>query len=405
MENENNVNLQNECDENIQNADSVNVENPRIAVPSQMKKRAVPQQRRTAERPVGASAVKRKKKKKKSGIISKIIAAILILFVIALVVGSVIAYNMWAEYTHTESDGESVEVFIPEGSSGADIARILKENEVINYEFAFRMKLKKSPYSDKLNPGKFTLKKNMPYNDIIDTLRGIAILKEGISVTIPEGYSVEMIADLFEKKGFCTSEEFLKELSTGEFDYDFIKEIPDNPSVKYKLQGYLFPSTHTFDKDADAHEIINTLLGEFEKQYYSVVGDQPAKMPLNEVVIRASLIEREAKLDSERQTISGVIQNRLDADMLLQIDAAVVYAVSDGKYDMDRVLYSDLKVDSPYNTYKHKGLPPGAICNPGIESIIGAMYPEEHKYLYYHTDEEKKDGSHIFSETIEEHNN
>ena len=408
MENEKNMNFQNEYDENIRNADGVNIESGRKAATSQLKeRRPASPQRRQAVRPAGAGAMNqvKRKKKKKSGIASRIFSAILIVFVLALVAGSVVAYKMWAEYTHTESDGEIVEVFIPEGSSGADIARILKEHEVINYEFAFKMKLKKSPYSDKLNPGKFTLKKDMPYNEIIDVLRGIALHKEGISVTIPEGYSAEMIAALFEKKGFCTSDEFLKELSEGEFEYDFIKEIPDNPAVKYKLQGYLFPSTHSFDKDADAHTIINTLLAEFEKQYYGVLGDQPAKMPLNEVITRASLIEREAKLDSERQTISGVIQNRLDADMLLQIDAAVVYAISDGKYDVDRVLYSDLKVDSPYNTYMHKGLPPGAICNPGIESIIGAMYPEEHNYLYYHTDEEKNDGSHIFSETFNEHKN
>ena len=93
----------------------------------------------------------------------------------------------------------------------------------------------------------------------------------------------------------------------------------------------------------------------------------------------------------------------LDEGMLLQIDACVVYAISDGMYDVEQVLYSDLRVDSPYNTYKYEGLPAGAICNPGITSIKAAMNPEKHNYLYYHTDEDKKDGSHIFSETLAQH--
>ena len=348
---------------------------------------------------------KRKRKKKKSGFFSKIIAIILITFAITAVVGCVAVYQIWDEYSHTDSGEESVTVTIPQGASGAKIASILKENGVIGNELAFRLKLKNSPYKNELNYGEFDLKKNMPYNEIIDALRVPSALREGISVTIPEGYSAEMIAQLFEEKGFCTKEEFLKELSEGEFEYDFIKNIPDTPGVKYKLQGYLFPSTHSFLKEADAHDIIDTLLGEFERQYNSLLGNQTAPIPMNEAIIRASLIEREAKLDSERETISGVIQNRLDKGMLLQIDAAVVYAISDGMYNVDRVLYSDLEVDSPYNTYKNAGLPTGAICNPGIKSITAAMYPESHSYLYYHTDTQKNDGSHIFTETFNQHTN
>ncbi|MBQ9972688.1 MAG: endolytic transglycosylase MltG, partial [Firmicutes bacterium] len=145
------------------------------------------------------------------------------------------------------------------------------------------------------------------------------------------------------------------------------------------------------------------LLAEFQAQYSKVVDMLPDGMTMSEAITIASLVEREAKLDSERDTISGVIQNRLDIDMILQIDASVVYAISDGLYDVERVLYKDLEVDSPYNTYKYKGLPVGPICNPGIESIRAAMNPEDHKYLYYHTDTEKNDGSHIFSETYSQH--
>ena len=104
-----------------------------------------------------------------------------------------------------------------------------------------------------------------------------------------------------------------------------------------------------------------------------------------------------------RPKIAGVIYNRLNDSMLLQVDATVVYAKSNGRYDMTSVSYDDLKVDSPYNTYKNKGLTPGPICNPGINSIIAAATPESHNYLFYHTDENKKDGSHIFTENFDDH--
>ena len=380
MENENNVFYSN-------NGNTDNAVNPQSVMTTPKKKK------------------KKKRKKKKSGIFSMIIATILITVAVTAVVGCIAVYQIWDEYSHTDCGEERVTVTIPRGASGAKIANILKENGVIKNELAFRLKLKNSSYKNELNYGEFELKKNMPYNDIIDALRVPSALREGVSVTVPEGYSAEMIAQLFEEKGFCTSNEFLKELSEGEFEYDFIKNIPDTPGVKYKLQGYLFPSTHSFPKDADAHEIIDKLLGEFEKQYSSVLGNQYAPIAMNEAIIRASLIEREAKLDSERETISGVIQNRLDTGMKLQIDATVVYAISDGMYDIDRVLYSDLEIDSPYNTYKNGGLPIGAICNPGIKSITAAMYPESHSYIYYHTDTEKNDGSHIFSETFSQHTN
>ena len=118
---------------------------------------------------------------------------------------------------------------------------------------------------------------------------------------------------------------------------------------------------------------------------------------------RASVIEKEVKLASERATVSGVISNRIEKGMLLEIDACVLYPLTDGLYDKYRVLYADLEIDSLYNTYKYQGLPIGPISNPGIASIEAALNPEEHEWLYYHTDEGKKDGSHIFTKTFEEH--
>lgn len=332
---------------------------------------------------------------KKRAILGVIIAVIAIVVFLLL--------SMFLEYTRTTSSDKNVTVQIPKGASEKKIAQVLKDNGVIDYSTTFRLKMNNSPHRGKLNYGKYTLKKDMCLDDIIETLAKPSELAKGIKMTIPEGFSAEMIARRCEALGICTADDFLNELRKGKFNYDFIDDIPEHDGVKYKLEGYLFPSTYNFSMEADASKVINTLLGEFQVQYNKVKDMLPEGMDMAEAINRAALIEREAKLDSERGAISGVIDNRLGIDMILQIDASVVYVISEGLYDVDRVLYKDLKVDSPYNTYKYKGLPAGPICNPGIESIRAAMNPTHHKYLYYHTDTERNDGSHIFSETFAQH--
>ena len=338
--------------------------------------------------------------RKKKSFISKIFAIAVLLVIAAF---AVVTLPVFMEYTRDDSSDIPVSIEIPMGASEKTIANILKENGVINYEISFRIKMYNSPYRGKLNYGVYTLYKEMCLDDILRTLSKPATLAQSIKLTVPEGWSAEKIAAECERKKLCSSEEFLKVLKEGDFNYSFIENIPEKKGVRYKLEGYLFPSTHYFDTDADAYVVIDTLLGEFEKQYDKIKSKKPADMTMNEVIIRAALIEREAKLTSERKTISGVIQNRIDKGMLLQIDASVVYAISEGMYDVDRVLYKDLEADSPYNTYKYPGLPVGAICNPGLSSIEAAMEPQEHNYLYYHTDTQKNDGSHIFSETFAQH--
>lgn len=329
----------------------------------------------------------------------KTLRAVLIILVIIFLCRAVPFIH---EYTKTSSGSETVTVEIPRGASGALIAQILKENGVIKSETAFRLKLRNSPLKDKLNYGTFSLYKSMCLEDILDKL-SMTSIQGSVRVTIPEGYSAQMIAQRLEEKGLVSKNDFLKELANGSFEFSFIKDIKQGNGVKYRLEGYLFPNTYEFDSDSTAHEIINTLLGEFEKQYNAVKNENKTDMDMNDIIITASLIEREAKLDSERSLISGVIQNRLKEDMPLQIDATVVYAISDGLYDVDRVFYKDLEVDSPYNTYKYNGLPAGAICSPGIASVKAAMNPAKHNYMFYRTDSSKNDGSHIFTETFNQH--
>ncbi len=324
-------------------------------------------------------------KRKRKSFVFKLAIAILIL---------VLANNL----IHALKKG-AVSISIPEGANSVQISEVLKENGLIKSKSYFLARLFVSPYRGKLRYGTFKIDKNASLNSIFKTLAKDGAKKNTVSVTIPEGYSVEMIEDKLISLGLCTKAEFEAALSEN-YDYDFLSAIPNSRDIKYRLQGFLYPETYEFYADASAKTIIDTMLKEFEKQI----------LPLNiknntlfDIVTKASMIEREAKIDSERAIIAGVIENRLKQNMRLQIDATVAYAVSDGRYDRSKIYYKDLEASSKYNTYKYKGLPAGPICCPAIKSIIAAKSPLLHKYLYYHTDTVKNDGSHIFTETFSQH--
>ncbi len=296
---------------------------------------------------------------------------------------------------------KTVSVKIEKGLSTVEIAQVLKDNDVISSKIVFLMNVNFSKYKGQLKYGEFTFEKGEGYSDIIKKIATSGEKKQTITLTIPEGYSVEKIIKLLEEKGFGTKKEIEAALKDN-YNYEFIKYIKNTSDCNYKLQGFLFPATYEFYSDATPHKIIDTMLKEFEKRYDSLGVSYDN---IYEIITKASLIEREAKIDSERSKIAGVIENRLEQNMRLQIDATVVYAISDGMYDVERVLYSDLEDSSLYNTYRHAGLPVGPIANPGIKSIKAAINPDSHNYLYYRTDENKNDGSHIFTQTFEAHTN
>ena len=321
---------------------------------------------------------KRKKKKK------------LLIFIILLVL-----WNLFFGFAKVKKDATFT---IESGSNVFEIAEKLEDEGIITKKAKFVVTVITSGNRGKLNYGSFEFKKGMSYTEIIEMMVNGGAKKETLTLTIPEGFSVENIIDRMAEKKIGTREEIEKAL-LDEYDYAFIEHIPEKDGQKYKLQGFLFPSTYEFFADATPHEVVDRMLSEFEKQY-----PKDDYTDVYEVITKASMVEREAKIDSERATIAGVFENRISKDMRLQIDATVAYVISDGKYDVQRVLYKDLENDSPYNTYKYKGLPVGPIANPGLESIEAALNPEKHDYLYYHTDEEKKDGSHIFTKTLDEHN-
>ncbi len=338
--------------------------------------------------------MRKKRKKRKSGCAVYIILTM-------IVIAAVFLLPFISEYMNTTShNGEKVVIQIPEGASSSDIGSILKDNGLIKNTLVFKIKAKQSPNGSKMNYGTFTLHEGMCIDDIIDTLANNFAYEETVKFTVPEGYSVEWIANQAQSMGFCSKEEFLSALDD-EYGYDFIKYIPEIDGAKYKLQGYLYPDTYEFYSDATAHDIIDRMLLQFEKK---IAGEKKlTRENMHKTIILASILEREALLESEMPTIAGVINNRIAKGMKLQVDATVQYAVSNGEYNVNRITYDDLKTNSPYNTYVVSGLPAGPICNPSIKAIEAALSPENHSYLYYHTDTEKNDGSHIFTKTYEEH--
>ncbi len=311
------------------------------------------------------------------------------------------------EYKGTyHREGTEVVVNVPEGSGIKDVAKILYEKGLIKYRNAFVDRYQESEYSGKLKAGTYTLNTGMNTLEMIEVMCP-AIDDSGIVVklVIPEGFTIDMIAARCAEEKVCTKEEFISAVnSVTSTDFEFLQDVPNGAPVKYKLEGYLFPATYDIYKDTTATQLVGMMLQAFRNYYTDDMRAKAEALGLNsfEVLTRASMIEREAKLDKERPVIAGVINNRLDAGMLLQIDSTALYAITDGMYNKEVVTYDDIEVDSPYNTYVYEGLPCGPICNPGIACINAVLEPEDNTYLYYHVIDEET-GEHIFTETAEEH--
>lgn len=296
-------------------------------------------------------------------------------------------------------------VEISPGMSSRDIADLLSRAGVIRSATAFTLYLRLEEPSAVLLAGRYRFETPLSVPEVVRMLREGRTYVETVTFTVPEGFTAEEIASLLEEKGLCTREAFLSEVSQGSFALPLLDDVPspeERPGRKYRWEGYLFPDTYTVPKDAGAHEIAERMIRRFVEVFDPAWREELQRrgISLDEAVIVASLVEREAVVPEERPKIAGVIYNRLARKMPLQIDATVAYALGDPH--RQQISYGDLEVDHPYNTYRVFGLPPGPIANPGRDALKAAVFPESHTYLYYVT---KKDGSgeHYFAPTYEEH--
>lgn len=299
------------------------------------------------------------------------------------------------QYTPVDPGDKSyINVKIPESSSAGQVAAILKDMDLIHSKKAFLAYCRQNGFDNQLKAGHYQFSRSQSVQEIVQGItRGKVV---NISFTIPEGYTVEQIGDLLVNQNICTAEEW-SQVVEQDYDFDFLEGV--STGTKNRLEGFLFPDTYYITEDIKAVQIVEMMLNKFSQVWEENFAEQARAQNISayDTVILASMIEKEAMAGDERRTISGVIQNRLDKGMLLQIDATVLYCLGQPK---DTVTYADLEADSQYNTYQVIGLPPGPIACPGKASIEAALNPEEHSYYYYVS---RGDGTHQFSRTYAEH--
>jgi len=321
--------------------------------------------------------------------------------VIALLVVMFLSYNILLGAVDSKN-GQTKEISIEEGSTLSGITAVLKENELIKNETAFKIYVKVTGKANDLKAGYYSMSQKLPASEIVKSL-----IKGGTSktatITIKEGLDLNRIGNVFEEAGIFTKEEFLKEIKdNGDFyrkNYDFLSSVPKDR--EYILEGYLFADTYQVYEKALPRDIITKMLDRFDQEYTDEYKARTKEMgkTIDEIVTMASVVEREGILDSELPTIAGVFYNRLEQGMMLQSCATLQYIYKDYQFSFSE---SQKNNDSPYNTYKYEGLPAGPIANFRASALKASLYPEDTKYIYFCT---KNDGTgaSAFAETLEQH--
>jgi len=291
---------------------------------------------------------------------------------------------------------QATEFIIPLGTNATQIAKELKTKNLIRSEIVFKFLARCYQLENKLVAGTHHLPARASAFTILKLICSNQSSSNEVKITIIEGWTMKDIAQYLENQGFFTKEDFLvaAKIDNWKDQYVFL----NNSQIK-TLEGYLFPDTYLVYRDAKPQDIIKKMLDNFNNKInQKMLNDlTESNRNLHEVIILASIIEREALYDEDRYLISDIFLKRLKKGMALQSDATVNYVT--GKKSL-RPSFQDLQVDSPYNTYKYKGLPPGPISNPGLSSIMAVIYPQANPYLYFLTD---KDGHAHFSKTYNEH--
>lgn len=307
----------------------------------------------------------------------------LLLFVLSLAI-----------YIHTPKRATDRRVAIEKGMGVQEISQTLASQGIVHFPFLFRIYVQLSREGRGLQAGDYLFnEENTPKEVLIQLTHGKVLL---VKVRIVEGWTVQQIADHletlpFRKKGNL-KEEFLKSAT----DREWIESL--GLSVD-SLEGYLYPETYHLMADATPKELLQTFVAEFKKNYKKSLGQisNPPPLSQQELLTLASMVEKETSLPEERPVIASVFLNRLSQGMLLQSDPTIIYGLKNFDGNLRR---EDIQNPHPYNTYVHHGLPPGPICNPSLTSIQAVFNPAQTDFFYFVS---KKDGSHQFSKTREEH--
>jgi UPF0755 protein len=323
---------------------------------------------------------------------------VVILFLLPALIGipGVLAYN-WVEHQlHTPQNpgGGKVRFVVTPGASFHEVADTLHRAGLIDSVTVFDLYARYRHLDRNVQAGAYELSRNFDMVQILKALQ--TAIPEEIYVTIPEGYTIAKTATALDKGGVIKGSDYVAIANNGPFDYDFLKGRSDGSS----LEGFLFPDTYLIPRNGTARQLVALQLDAFNRKWTDERKAEAVQRKLNaaQIVIIASLIEREARFDQDRPLVASVIYNRLAQGWPLQIDATVLYAK--GVWQAT-VTTDDRKVVSPYNTYLHTGLPPGPIANPGIKAIDAALQPAQTGYFFYLSDPQ---GHNHYAKTNDEFN-
>ena len=285
---------------------------------------------------------------------------------------------------------ETVLLDIERGAGTSEIARRLQASSVIRSRITFLVLHYLRP-GNTLKAGEYSFDGPGSPLDVLTKLITGAVSYEVL--VIPEGYNRLEIAGAVEEQGFSTREDFL-------WASEEVSLVADLDPLTKNLEGYLFPDTYHFPRHARPAQIVQAMVARF-REVYAELNPTESGRTTHDIVTMASLVEKETSLDSERAVVSAVFYNRLGRGILLQCDPTVIYALMLENQYNGRLRLSQLEHPSPYNTYQHRGLPPGPIANPGRAALAAALRPAESDYLFFVANAE---GGHTFSRTLSEHN-
>lgn len=321
----------------------------------------------------------------------------ILLFLFLLCLATAMAVFAWmaaSDVFALNNDKFTVSVTLPEDAFHAKeevgrvvdidyVADLLHKNGLIDYKWLFKSYCNISKAETKFDPGEYELKSSYDYRALIHHMCESAAVLKTVTVTIPEGFTMEDIFRRFEEEGVAKYDDLMNAAATATFKYDFLDGMDDLGANR--LEGFLFPDTYEFYANSDPATAINKMLSNFYTRFNQDYLAQAERMgkSVRDIVNIASLIEKEAKLDEDRPYVASVVYNRFAAQMTLGFDTTILYVHQDHEGEPNQAM---LEEDSPYNTRKNLGLPPTPICNPGMASITAAMNPADSYYYYFYAD-------------------
>lgn len=294
------------------------------------------------------------------------------------------------------ADGKTYVITVENGMTAADIANMLHRQKLIKRPESFRLEARFMGLEGKLQAGSYEIEAGKSNSEIIDILARGQV--KTVSFTVPEGYTVEKTAAKLAAEGLGDAEKF-KEAARNYTPYKYMET--NNADVKYKAEGFIFPSTYQFNDSMTEKDMLAMMVKEFNTQInHEKIGEaaEKTKMSIHDIVTIASMVELEAVFKEEQPRIAGVFLRRLQIYMPIQSDTTIQYIL--GGEQKAEITIADTRIENPYNTYVNSGLPPGPVGSPGMDAIKSVLNPENTDYLYFVAE---KDGHHRFTRTYEEH--